>query len=140
MMTKFLRILGTTLTTIFSLGAIIGAMIIMYEAVENRIKEIGILRAIGFQRKDIMIAFIFESIFLGFIGGLIGLILSSFLQFFTISTINFQTFSELAFAFKLTYEIGLKAIAFSIGMGLIGGFLPALKASRMRIVDALRVS
>lgn len=140
MMRKFLRILGNTLTIIFSIGAITGAMITMYGAVANRINEIGTLRALGFQRKDIMIAFMFESILLGVIGGGAGLVLSSFLQFFTISTINFQTFSELAFSFKLTFEIVWKSVAFSMGMGLIGGIMPAIRASRMRIVDALRVS
>lgn len=140
MMRKFLRILGNTLTIIFSLGAITGAIITMYGTVANRINEIGILRALGFQKRDIMVAFMFESILLGLIGGITGLILSSFLQFFTISTINFQTFSELAFSFRLTFEIVWKAIVFSIGMGFIGGFLPALRASRMKIVDAIRIT
>jgi len=140
MMTKFLNILGTTLTIIFSIGAIIGAMITMYGSVARRINEIGTLRALGFKRRDIMIAFIFESIILGLIGGGVGLFLSSFLQFFTISTLNFQTFSELAFRFKLTSEIIWKSISFSILMGLLGGLLPALKASRIKIVDALRFS
>lgn len=140
MMRKFLRILGNTLTIIFSLGAIIGAMITMYGSVANRINDIGILRALGFKRKDIMIAFMIESIFLGFLGGLVGLILSSFLRFITISTINFQTFSELSFAFAFTFEIGWKAIVFSIGMGFVGGFLPAMRASRIKITDALKIT
>ncbi|MRR18488.1 MAG: FtsX-like permease family protein, partial [Deltaproteobacteria bacterium] len=97
MMAKFLRILGTSLTVIFSIGAIIGAMITMYSAVANRTAEIGTLRALGFRRRSILLAFLVESLLLGFIGGSVGLFFASFMQFMTISTVNFQTFSELAF-------------------------------------------
>ncbi len=140
MMAKFLRILGITLTLIFSTGAVIGAMITMYAAVANRISEIGTLRALGFQRKHILSAFLAESLFLGILGGLIGLSFASFLQFFTVSTLNFQTFSELAFSFRLTLEIFSEAVGFSLMMGFVGGVLPAVRASRMNIVDALRSS
>jgi ABC-type lipoprotein release transport system permease subunit len=140
MMAKFLRILGTTLTIIFSIGAIIGAMITMYSAVANRTPEIGTLRALGFRRRNILLAFLTESLFLGFIGGSVGLFFASFMQFMTISTVNFQTFSELAFKFTLTPGIVVESMIFSLSMGLIGGVLPALRASRMKIVDALRTS
>jgi ABC-type antimicrobial peptide transport system permease subunit len=140
MMAKFLRILGTSLTIIFSLGAIIGAMITMYSAVANRIAEIGTLRALGFRRRDILLAFLLESLLLGFLGGLSGLLFASFMQFITISTVNFQTFSELAFRFTLSFEIVYRGMIFSLIMGFVGGLLPALRASRMVIVDALRAS
>jgi ABC-type lipoprotein release transport system permease subunit len=140
MMAKFLRILGLSLTIIFSLGAIIGAMITMYSAVANRVGEIGTLRALGFGRRSILAAFLAESLLLGFIGGAVGLFFASFMQLITVSTVNFQTFSELAFKFTLTGRIVLQALAFSLVMGLIGGMLPALRASRMRIVDALRAT
>jgi len=138
MMAKFLRILGITLTVIFSLGAMIGAMITMYAAVANRTAEIGTLRALGFRRRSILAAFLVESILLGLVGGLTGLFLASFMQFITVSTVNWQTFSELAFSFTLTFRIACRAIAFSLVMGLIGGALPAVRASRMNIVDAIR--
>jgi len=138
MMAKFLRILGTSLTIIFSIGAIIGAMITMYSAVANRTAEIGTLRALGFRRRNILLAFLVESLLLGFIGGCVGLFFASFMQFITISTVNFQTFSELAFKFTLTPGIMIESMIFALGMGLIGGVLPALRASRMKIVDALR--
>ena len=138
MMAKFLRILGISLTAIFSLGAIIGAMITMYAAVANRTGEIGTLRSMGFQRINILIAFLMESLLLGFIGGCAGLFCASFLQLFTISTINFQTFSELAFSFALTFSIACKALAFSLIMGIAGGVLPAFRAASLNIVDALR--
>lgn len=140
MMAKFLRILGVTLTIIFSLGAIIGAMITMYASVANRTGEIGTMRAIGFQRRSILTAFIIESLLLGFIGGFIGLFFASFLQLFTISTMNFQTFSELSFSFSLTFKIFYEAMTFSLIMGFVGGVLPAIRASRMNIVDALWAS
>jgi ABC-type antimicrobial peptide transport system permease subunit len=139
-MAKFLRILGTSLTIIFSLGAVIGAMITMYSAVANRIAEIGTLRALGFKRRDILTAFLAESLFLGFLGGLVGLFFASFMQLITISTMNFQTFAELAFSFTLTFEIIYKGMFFSLIMGFVGGLLPALRASRMIIVDALRAA
>jgi putative ABC transport system permease protein len=140
MMAKFLRILGMSLTIIFSLGAIIGAMITMYSAVATRTGEIGTMRALGFKRISILGAFIIEALLLGLIGGCVGLFLASFLQLLTISTMNFQTFSELAFSFTLTLGIVWKGLVFSLGMGLIGGLLPAIRASRMVIVDALRAS
>jgi putative ABC transport system permease protein len=140
MMAKFLRILGLTLTIIFSLGAIIGAMITMYSAVATRTNEIGTLRALGFQRRSILAAFIMESLFLGLIGGFLGLFFASFLQLFTISTMNFQTFSELAFSFTLTFGTIYKAILFSLIMGFVGGVLPAIRAARMNIVESLWAS
>jgi ABC-type lipoprotein release transport system permease subunit len=140
MMAKFLRILGLSLTVIFSIGAIIGAMITMYSAVANRIGEIGTMRALGFRRRSILAAFLAESLLLGVIGGAAGLFCASFMQFITVSTVNFQTFSELAFKFTLTWRIVLQAMAFSLVMGFIGGMLPALRASRMKIVDALRTA
>jgi len=138
MMAKFLRILGMSLTLIFSIGAIIGAMITMYSSVANRISEIGTLRAIGFQRRNILYSFMMEAMLLGLVGGCIGLFFASFLQLFTISTLNFQTFSELAFSFTLTFEIAWKSLLFSLIMGLVGGVLPAFRAARMNIVEALR--
>jgi ABC-type lipoprotein release transport system permease subunit len=138
MMATFLRVLGISLTIIFSLGAMIGAMITMYAAVATRTGEIGTLRAIGFQRASILGAFLLESELLAFIGGCSGLIFASFMQLFTISTINFQTFSELAFSFTLTFDIAWKSLAFSLIMGFVGGVLPAIRASRMNIVESLR--
>jgi ABC-type antimicrobial peptide transport system permease subunit len=139
-MAKFLRILGFSLTVIFSIGAIIGAMITMYAAVANRVGEIGTLRALGFQRNSILSAFLLEALLLGIIGGVTGLICASSMQLITISTMNWQTFSELAFSFTLTLDIALKSLLFSIVMGLIGGVIPAIRASRLKIVDALRES
>lgn len=137
-MAKFLRILGLSLTVIFSIGAIIGAMITMYAAVANRVGEIGTLRALGFNSSSVLAAFLLESLFLGLIGGISGLFCASFMQLITISTMNWQTFSELAFSFTLTFDIVWKSLLFSVVMGFIGGVIPAIRASRLKIVDALR--
>jgi ABC-type lipoprotein release transport system permease subunit len=139
-LSKFIRYLGVTLSVIFSTGAIIGAMITMYASVASRTAEIGTLRALGFRRGSILWAFLLEALMLGAVGGVIGIAAASLMQAVTFSTTNFQTFSELAFSFTLTPEIALQAMAFSVGMGLIGGFLPAARAARLKIVDALRAA
>ena len=122
MMATFIRILGIFITVIFSTGAMIGAMITMYGSVANRTVEIGTMRALGFYRRSIMLAFLIESIVLSVGGGAIGLALASVLQFFTISTLNFGSFSELAFSFALSPQIIAQALGFSLLMGLLGGF------------------
>jgi putative ABC transport system permease protein len=139
-MALFIRILGIAVTIIFSLGAMIGAMITMYAAVANRTVEIGTLRALGFRRRSVLRAFLIESLILTLIGGAIGLFLASFLQFFQISMMNFGSFAELAFSFSLSPSIVLASLVFSVIMGLIGGFLPAVRAARTSIVNALRAS
>ncbi len=137
---RFIRYLGVTLSVIFSLGAIIGAMITMYAAVATRVGEIGTLRALGFRRGSVLAAFLAESLMLGLIGGLVGLGLASAMQFFSISTMNWQSFAELAFTFTLTPGIALQSLVFALVMGFVGGFLPAFRAARMEIVTALRAS
>ncbi|MBL7973370.1 MAG: ABC transporter permease [Candidatus Kapabacteria bacterium] len=140
MMALFINILGITITIIFSIGAIIGAMITMYAAVANRTTEVGTLRALGFQRGSILFAFLTESLLLSITGGLVGLVLASFLQFFTISTLNFASFSELAFSFALSPSIVITSLVFTLIMGFTGGFLPSWRASRLKIIEALRAA
>jgi ABC-type antimicrobial peptide transport system permease subunit len=137
-MTLFIRILGIFITVIFSFGATIGAMITMYAAVANRIVEVGTLRALGFRRRSVLSAFLMESVAISLLGGLIGLFLASFLQFFSLSMLNFSSFAELQFSFALSPSIVLWSLCFSLFMGFAGGFLPAARAARLKIVDALR--
>jgi putative ABC transport system permease protein len=139
-LSKFISYLGTAISVIFSIGAIIGAMITMYASVANRTGEIGTLRALGFSRSSILIAFLAESLLLGLLGGIVGLVVASTMQALSISTTNFQTFAELAFTFSLTPGIVLAGLAFALLMGFVGGFLPAARAARMQIVDALRAA
>lgn len=139
-LSAFINILGLTLSVIFSVGAVIGATVTMYASVANRVTEIGTLRALGFQRRSILAAFLAESLLLGLVGGIAGLLFASSMQLVSFSTTNFQSFSELAFGFRLTGLIVMEALLFSLAMGFVGGFLPALRASRMEIVDALRAA
>ncbi len=137
---KFISYLGTTISVIFSIGAIIGAMITMYASVASRTAEIGTLRALGFSRGAILAAFLIEALLLGFVGGVVGLLAASAMQAVSISTVNFQTFAELAFSFTLTPAIVVNSLLFALLMGFVGGFLPAARAARMKIVDALRAA
>ena len=134
----FIRILGLSLSVIFSIGAVVGAMITMFAAVAQRVGEIGTLRAVGFRRSAVLVAFLLESLLLSLVGGVVGLAAASLMQSVDISTTNFQTFSELAFQFKLTPIIAVQTLAFALLMGFVGGFIPAWRAARMKIVDCLR--
>jgi ABC-type antimicrobial peptide transport system permease subunit len=134
----FIRILGLSLSVIFSIGAVVGAMITMFATVAQRVGEIGTLRALGFRRGAVLLAFMLESLLLALVGGVIGLVGASLMQNVNISTVNFQTFSELAFQFKLTPLIVAQALVFALAMGFVGGVIPAWRAARMKIVDCLR--
>lgn len=138
MLANFIKYLGLTLSIIFSIGAVIGAMITMYASVASRTAEIGTLRALGFRKRSILGAFLFESVLLGLAGGVMGLFMATFMQLFTISTMNWQSFSELAFSFTLNASIIAKTTVFALLMGVIGGFLPSVRAAQLNIVDALR--
>ena len=109
-------------------------------SVASRTAEIGTLRALGFSRAAILAAFLAEALLLGLVGGVAGLVAASLMQALSISTTNFQTFAELAFRFRLTPSIVPMSLAFALAMGFVGGFLPAARAARMKIVDALRAA
>lgn len=134
----FLRIMGMIISAFFSLGAIFGAVITMYASVANRTVEIGTLRALGFSRLRVLGVFLMESIWLGVLGGVVGLVASSFMSLVQVSTTNWDTFTELAFSFRLSPQIVLGIMIFAVAMGILGGFVPALSASRRKIVDSLR--
>lgn len=136
----FIRILGLALAIIFSIGAVVGAMITMFAAVAQRTGEIGTLRALGFRRGAVLSAFLGESLLLAALGGVVGLAAASAMQAVDISTTNFQTFSELAFRFVLTPRIAVQSLLFALAMGVVGGFIPAWRAARMEIVACLRAA
>jgi putative ABC transport system permease protein len=140
LLSNFIKVLGLTLSIVFSIGAMIGAMITMYAGVANRIREIGALRALGFRRSSILVAFLLEALALSLIGWGAGLALVMPMQFVQISTLNWQSFSELAFRFTLTPGIMAASLAFAVIMGFAGGTLPAVKAARLEIVQALRTA
>jgi len=139
-LSRFISYLGTSISIIFSIGAVLGAAITMYASVASRTGEIGTLRALGFSRGAILSAFLGEALLLGLLGGVVGLAAASMMQALSISTTNFQTFAEIAFSFTLTPRIVVESLIFALAMGFIGGFLPAARAARMKIVDALRAA
>jgi len=138
MLSTFIRLLGLSLSIIFSIGAIVGAMITMFATVASRVGEIGTLRALGFRRTAVLWSFLAESLLLSLVGGVMGLGAASLMQAVSISTVNFKTFSELAFQFRLTPMIAVHSLLFALAMGLLGGFIPAWRAARLKIVDCLR--
>ncbi len=139
-MAAFLRWVGIGITVVFAFGAVIGAVITMYAAVANRTVEIGTMRALGFRRRSILAAFLLEAVLISLIGAAVGLFAASFLQLFVISTLNFGTFTELAFGFSLSPSVIKNTFIFTAVMGIIGGFFPAVRAARLNIVNALRAS
>jgi putative ABC transport system permease protein len=139
-LSTFIGVLGKTITAVFSIGAIIGAAITMYASVASRTREIGTLRALGFKRASIVRAFLQEAMLLGLAAGLAGLAGASAMQWVEISTTNFQTFSEIVFNLVLTPGIAVNVLLFAVFMGVLGGVLPAFRAARLEIVDALRAS
>jgi putative ABC transport system permease protein len=138
MLTLFIKLLGLALSIIFSIGAVVGAMITMFASVASRIGEIGTLRALGFRRSSVLTAFLGESLLLSLVGGVMGLIGAALMQTVRISTMNFQSFAELAFNFTLTPTIAAQSLLFALMMGLVGGFIPAWRAARLTIIDCLR--
>src|SRR2546427_3663889 len=136
----FIRTLGIVVTTIFSFGAMIGAMITMYAAVANRTVEVGTLRALGFRRRSVLGAFLVQSVMLALVGCALGVALAAFLSFARLPVVTSQSFPELGFGFALSPAIVRSALIFAGVMGVIGGFLPAVRAARLNIVNALRAS
>jgi ABC-type antimicrobial peptide transport system permease subunit len=137
---NFIGILGTSLAVVFSIGAVVGATITMFGSVASRIGEIGTLRALGFRRGAVLAAFLGEALLLSLVGGVVGLLAATGMQAVSVSTTNFATFSELAFQFRLTPLIAAQSLLFALGMGFVGGFIPAWRAARLKIVDCLRAA
>jgi putative ABC transport system permease protein len=137
-LTTLIRVLGTLVAVIMGIGAIFGALNTMYSAVSERSREIATMRAIGFGAGSIVVSFIFEAIFIALVGGLIGSIAILPLNGLTTSALNWQTFSHLAFAFRVTPALLGIGILFALLMGVIGGVPPAIRAARRPIAFALR--
>lgn len=133
-----LRALVMVVAVIMAIGAVFGGMNTMYAAVAARGTEIGTLRALGFAPGAIMVSFLLESAMLALAGGLVGIVLALPIDGFSTTFGNFVTFSTLAFSFRVTPAIVVEALVFAIVMGMLGGWLPAWQAMRLRVVDALR--
>jgi putative ABC transport system permease protein len=137
-LTTLITVLGTLVAGVMGIGAIFGALNTMYSAVSERSREIATMRAIGFGAAAIIFSFIFEALFISLIGGLVGCAAVLPLNGFTTSTMNMQTFSHLAFAFRVTPLLLAIGIGFALLMGLVGGVPPAIRAARRPVVLALR--
>ena len=135
---RILRSLATFVAFVMGIGAVFGAMNTMYAIVAARTREIGTLRALGFSRRSILASFLIESVLLAFAGGLLGCLLAFPMNGFSTGTGQTQSFSEIAFAFRITPEIIGIGLAFAVVMGVVGGLLPALRGSRLPITTALR--
>ena len=135
---RTLRYLATFVAFVMGIGAVFGAINTMYAIVAARTREIGTLRALGFSRRAIVFSFLVESTILAFVGGLVGCVLAFPMNGFSTGTGQTQSFSEIAFEFRLTPEILAVGIAFAVLMGLVGGLLPALRGARLPITSALR--
>ena len=138
MTSDFLTIMGTMIAVLFSIGAMIGATITMNAQVANRQREIGTLRALGFSRRSILTSFLLESVVLSLIGGGVGALAAIALKFVKITMLNSGTWSEIVFGFEPTPEILVKAMVLAGFMGVVGGFLPAIRAARISPIEAMR--
>jgi putative ABC transport system permease protein len=137
----FITILGYIVAAIMALGALFGALNTMYAAVATRSVEIATLRAIGFGGGAVVISVMIEALLLALLGGVIGAVLAyAIFNGFTVSTLNFQTFSQVAFAFAVTPALLLQGIVWAVVLGFFGGLFPAIRAARVPVVDALRAA
>jgi putative ABC transport system permease protein len=137
-LTTLITVLGGLVAVIMGIGAVIGALNTMYSAVSERSREIATMRAIGFAGSSIAISFVFEALIIAFIGGLLGCLFVLPLNGYTTGTMNMQTFSHMAFAFKVTPPLLVAGIIFALLMGIVGGLPPAIRAARRPIALALR--
>jgi putative ABC transport system permease protein len=137
-MTTLITVLGGLVAAVMAVGAVFGALNTMYSAVAERGREIATMRAVGFSSWNVILCFLFEALLISFVGGILGCLAVLPLNGLTTSTMNFQTFSNLAFAFKITLSLLLMGILFALVMGILGGMLPAIRAARRPVAQALR--
>jgi putative ABC transport system permease protein len=138
-MTGLINGIGYTVAVLMGIGAVFGAILTMYTAVSTRTREIATLRALGFNAGAVLISVLAESLALAALGGILGGA-TAYLAFngYQTSTMNFQTFSQVAFAFAVTRALMIQGLSYALVMGLVGGLMPAIRASRLPIATALR--
>jgi len=137
-MTTLITVLGGMVAAVMAIGAVFGALNTMYSAVAERGREIATMRALGFSSWNVILSFLFEALLISFVGGVLGCLAVLPLNGLTTSTMNFQTFSNLAFAFKITLDLLLMGVLFALIMGILGGMFPAIRAARLPVAQALR--
>jgi putative ABC transport system permease protein len=136
--TTLIVVLGTMIAIVMGIGAVFGALNTMYSAVSERSREIATMRALGFGGPSVVISFLIEALLISFLGGVVGCLAALPLNGLTTSTMNFQTFSSLAFAFRITPVLLMTGIVFALLMGVVGGLPPAIRAARRPVAHALR--
>ena len=137
-LTTLISVLGGLVAAIMAIGAVFGALNTMYSAISERGREIATMRAIGFAGGSVVFSFVVEALLIAFVGGLIGCVAVLPLNGLTTGAMNLQTFSHMAFAFKITPELLVKGIIFALAMGVVGGLLPAIRAAVQPVASALR--
>ena len=137
-LTTLITVLGGLVAGIMAIGAVFGALNTMYSAVSERGREIATMRALGFGGPSVVVSFVIEALLISFVGGLIGCIAVLPLNGLTTGAMNLQTFSHMAFAFKITGELLVKGVIFALVMGVLGGLFPAVRAASLPISSALR--
>ncbi|HTS69469.1 MAG TPA: ABC transporter permease, partial [Terriglobia bacterium] len=137
-MTRLITVLGGLVAAVMAIGAVFGALNTMYSAVSERGREIAVMRALGFGAIAVVFSFLVEALLISFVGGAIGCAAVLPLNGFTTGAMNWQTFSHMAFAFRITPGLLLGGIIFALGMGVTGGLLPAIHAALRPISAALR--
>lgn len=137
-LSRFLRTFALFMGAVFSVGAAAGATITMYVSVSHRTREIGTLRALGFESASILLSILTEAGLIGLLGGGVGVAAAGGLGGFSLTTLNVQTYSGITFQLLLTPEIGIEAVLFALTLGIAGGLLPAWRATSITIHDALR--
>ena len=137
-MTTLITILGGFVAAIMAIGAIFGALNTMYSAVSERGREIATMRALGFGSVSVVMSFLFEALLISFVGGLVGCLAVLRLNGWTTGAMNWQTFSHLAFAFKITPVLLVIGVVFALAMGVLGGMPPAIRAASRPVAHALR--
>lgn len=138
-LSKFIKMIGYPLAILMALGAIFGAVNTMYTSVSNRTREIATLRALGFGATPVAISTLVESLVLAIIGGIIGAVVVYWIfNGYTVSTLNFASFSQVVFDFAVTPDLLVQGVIFATVIGFIGGFFPAIRAARLPVATALR--
>jgi len=137
-MTRLITVLGGLVAAIMAIGAVFGALNTMYSAIAERGREIATMRAVGFSSSNVILSFLFEALSISLVGGILGCLAVLPLNGFTTNTMNFQTFANVAFAFKITFDLLLLGIVFALIMGVLGGMLPAIRAATRPVAVALR--
>jgi putative ABC transport system permease protein len=133
-----ITVLGSLVAMVMGVGAVFGGLNTMYSAVAERTREIATLRALGFGAGSVVTSFVLESLFIALAGGLVGCLAVLPVNGLTTGTMNWQTFSHLSFAFKVTPALLAIGVGFALLMGLIGGLPPAVRAARLPVAAALR--